>query len=383
MGAGSSSADLSLLSVFDSIGDFASLGLPPHFGPAVLEAFRRHGGGVDCEASLTALCAPLRVPEELRPRLFRALDRDASGGLSFKEFSLGLVEFCSLDARTLPQFAWQLFKEQDAPGTGTRGMALGGLHAMCRVAYGARYTQNGATAAMLARAEALLPSAAAPAALTGRGELTLPQWLELVRDQPSLLQPVFSVQVQLRCAVLGEAAWRRVAAARGVGAEGGGGFTWPALELIRARLEGRAEEGEAAAAAEAVVAAASAAVQGGEALPARVRGGGAPGARGVTAAAAAAVAAAAALRIGLTAVEAGFIEATRGEAAALARTAVELADIRGRERAGRGGAPERRALQAARKEAAENVVRARALLGRVESRGREGSEGGGVSARNK
>jgi hypothetical protein len=355
MGAGSSTpAEASLLSVFDAIGDFASLGLPASFALSALRAFVHYGGGAEREVSPAALFSCLVMPEELRPRLFSAFDRDGSGGLSFKEFTLGLVEFCSLDARALLHFAWSLFA---APGG---GMAPSGLHALCRVAYGGKYAQSATHAALLARAELMAEEACARG---GARELSLEQWLSLIRDRPSLLQPVFGVQVQLRGAVLGEAMWRSVAAARGVGTAGGGAFAWPALEAIRERLAGRGAAGAAEGTEDMEG-------RGGEGAAAAGAAERAPPLRRRRAAPPPAACPAEAARVlpkfPLTAVEAGFIAATRGQRAALERAELELREIRGRARGGGDcGARERGALVGVRQEASENVVRANALLKRA------------------
>lgn len=167
---------------------FQILGLSKERAMELFEAFieidEDNGGEISIEEFHTWL--GLRVTK-FSERVFGVLDLDASGFLDFREYVVGVWNFCTYDAGLLTKLAFSIF---DVEKTGSLEMAE--CDALLRMVYNVRK----ADPALLKKMD-----------VNGDGTVTLEELEQMVEVHNYILQPAFDIQRALRQHVCGVRYW--------------------------------------------------------------------------------------------------------------------------------------------------------------------------------
>lgn len=160
-------------------------------------------------------------------RVFRILDMDGSGFLDFKEFAIGIWNYCTYDAALVTKLAFDIF---DVDKSGSLEMAE--CDALLRMVYNVR------------RADPVLLSKIDS---NGDGKVTLDELEALVEVHNYVLQPAFDLQRALRQRVCGVRYWEAETKRRGVyfsGYDAAAQASWDSIQEILA-IKSREREAEA------------------------------------------------------------------------------------------------------------------------------------------
>jgi len=171
-------------------------------------------------------------------RVFGTLDLENTGELEFREFCIGVWNYCTLSNDQIIKFCFDLF-DQDGDGS----LATWECDALLRMMYNVEV------------ADAALMAHVAAADADGDGVLSLAEFSHAVHAHPDLLFPAFHIQEVVRGSVLGDRYWRRAAKMRAevfADIEDGTHSSQDSLMMIidkkeRARREAREEEEKVAA----------------------------------------------------------------------------------------------------------------------------------------
>jgi serine/threonine-protein phosphatase 2B regulatory subunit len=120
-------------------------------------------------------------------RVFGILDLDESGALEFKEFVIGIWNFCTYDALLITKFAFDIF---DVDNIGK--LQLAECEALLRMVY----DEADADPELMRKIDA-----------DGDGEITIDEFSNLIKRQPQILQPAFDMQRALRTKCFGVKFW--------------------------------------------------------------------------------------------------------------------------------------------------------------------------------
>jgi len=176
------------------------------------------GGSQDREVRcvpIGPLASSLDLPPEIIPFVFNALDADNSGGLNFKEFTLGLCEFCGEEEGSLTRLAFRMFTKH-RPDTINLEKDLSPLLRMT-------FTSDNS---FKAQQEKLLVEA-------GTSVVGLLGFHKLMGKFKGLMMPVFHVRQRLRGLLPSSPFWRGLQKQRGLA---GLKNWWSNLDKVRARL---------------------------------------------------------------------------------------------------------------------------------------------------
>jgi len=120
-------------------------------------------------------------------RVFGILDTDGSGMLNFKEFAVGVWNYCTYDEHLITKFAFDIF---DVDHMGKLDLAE------CDVLVRMVYNCNRADPEIMAKIDA-----------NKDGEITIDEFSELVATDRYILQPAFDLQKAIRMRMLGVKYW--------------------------------------------------------------------------------------------------------------------------------------------------------------------------------
>jgi Ca2+-binding EF-hand superfamily protein len=157
-------------------------------------------------------------------RVFSVLDTDGSGSVDFREFTLALWNFCSMDHRSLMRFSFTLF---DTHGTGQ--VETSDMYTLVKEVYGKTFESNPKVALVLKEATE-----------NDHGHISFDEFREINKRFPNLLFPAYTFQTQLRRAALGEAFWDDQARSRA--AMGGAAGAYSIWDIIQAREMGKSAQ---------------------------------------------------------------------------------------------------------------------------------------------
>jgi Ca2+-binding EF-hand superfamily protein len=167
-------------------------------------------------------------------RMFSMIDEDDSGQLGFKEFFVGIWNFCTYSDAALCKFAFDLF-DIDQGGT----LDFDEIDALIRMMFNAE------------TADEFIMDQIRAQDVNGDNQISLEEYLKVVRDHPEVMYPAFHVQEVVRKAMFGTKYWSRMVLKREklFGNESTGGNSMTALydileKKIRERQERMALEGE-------------------------------------------------------------------------------------------------------------------------------------------
>jgi Ca2+-binding EF-hand superfamily protein len=181
----------------------------------------------DGSVDLVELYAWLKVKRnKFSDRMFSMIDEDESGQLGFKEFCVGIWNFCTYGDEALCKFAFDLF-DIDQGGT----LDFDEIDALIRMMF------NSDTADEFIMEQIRNQDA------NNDNQICLAEYLKVVRDHPEVMYPAFHVQEVVRKAMFGTKYWSKMVLKREklFGDESAGSSMTALYDILEKKIKERQE----------------------------------------------------------------------------------------------------------------------------------------------
>lgn len=141
-------------------------------------------------------------------RAFSILDTDGSGELDFGEYVLGLINYLTMDAKSLTRFSFDLY---DADGSGL--LDADEVEKILKDLYGRRaYKSNEHAQRVMEKLQS--PEWSVSGDVSSDFQISFPKFAKFSVRHPALLYPAFLLQQELAQRVIGAGFWDAVASRR-------------------------------------------------------------------------------------------------------------------------------------------------------------------------